>query len=233
MKTTLHKIKQSSPDMVFWRTLLTDLGKTKSDDEPLDIVSIYNSAGIFDTLWCLRTVDGFDREKRLFAVWCAKQLSFEMKDMRSLRCIYVAEKFANGDATEQELKEARDAAGDFWVSMKLSLTEKIEVEAAYAAFACADTDPGFASYAAFAAAAGGGESARKSLCEEFEKLLDKTTKRPAPTKDDGMRPVAWAKFQGGEMTHMEMSDGSGCDFDLKGFGYVPLYTAPPQQEKKS
>jgi hypothetical protein len=39
-------------------------------------------------------------------------------------------------------------------------------------------------------------------------------------------PVAWAKFNQGEITHSEMTDGSGCDFDLKAAGFVPLYTAP-------
>jgi hypothetical protein len=38
-------------------------------------------------------------------------------------------------------------------------------------------------------------------------------------------PVAWAKFNQGEITHSEMTDGSGCDFDLKAAGFVPLYTA--------
>lgn len=39
-------------------------------------------------------------------------------------------------------------------------------------------------------------------------------------------PVAWAKFQDDEMTHMEMSDGSGADFDLPGYGFVPLFRHP-------
>jgi hypothetical protein len=44
-------------------------------------------------------------------------------------------------------------------------------------------------------------------------------------------PVAWAKFNQGEITHSEMTDGSGCDFDLKAAGFVPLYTAPITRQK--
>ena len=43
--------------------------------------------------------------------------------------------------------------------------------------------------------------------------------------------VAWAKFADGEMTHMEMSDGSGADFDLVGHGFIPLYAATQDAEQ--
>jgi len=39
-------------------------------------------------------------------------------------------------------------------------------------------------------------------------------------------PVAWVKIERGEITHAELSDGSGVDFDLRGAGYVPLYSHP-------
>jgi hypothetical protein len=45
-------------------------------------------------------------------------------------------------------------------------------------------------------------------------------------------PVAWVKIQQGEITHSEMSDGSGCDFDLVGAGFVPLYPHPPAAPKQ-
>ena len=37
-------------------------------------------------------------------------------------------------------------------------------------------------------------------------------------------PVAWVKFQNGEITHAELSDGSGADMDLS--DWTPLYAAP-------
>jgi len=50
--------------------------------------------------------------------------------------------------------------------------------------------------------------------------------RQAIEQAEKQEPVAWAKFNQGEITHSEMTDGSGCDFDLKAAGFVPLYTAP-------
>lgn len=43
---------------------------------------------------------------------------------------------------------------------------------------------------------------------------------------EGQEASAWARFQDGEMTHMEMSDGNGADFDLPGYGFVPLFRHP-------
>jgi hypothetical protein len=68
---------------------------------------------------------------------------------------------------------------------------------------------------------------------EFQEMVAKGTKPDTPdhfrdaTKKvvPSHQPVAWAKFNQGEITHSEMTDGSGCDFDLKAAGFVPLYTA--------
>jgi len=51
-----------------------------------------------------------DRTLRLSAVWCARQVQHLMTDPRSVAAVDVAERFANGDATAEELKAARDAA---------------------------------------------------------------------------------------------------------------------------
>jgi hypothetical protein len=87
------------------------------------------------------------------------------------------------------------------------------------------------------------ESAVDALRQAIEqaKMVKKGTKAWANTPDnwvDDLRggaeamkqAVAWAKFNQGEITHSEMTDGSGCDFDLKAAGFVPLYTAPPKRE---
>jgi hypothetical protein len=51
-----------------------------------------------------------DRELRLFAVFCARQVEHLLTDQRSRDAIAVAEKFANGEATSDELAAARHAA---------------------------------------------------------------------------------------------------------------------------
>ena len=55
-----------------------------------------------------------DRDYRLFAVWCAREALklIETPDSRSINACDVAERFANGQATSEELAAARDAAWD-------------------------------------------------------------------------------------------------------------------------
>ena len=53
-----------------------------------------------------------DRDLRLFAVWCAREaLKLIDADPRSVEACDVAERYANGDATKEELAAAGDAAG--------------------------------------------------------------------------------------------------------------------------
>ena len=112
MKTTLNKIREHQPCTSGWEKLLSYLGKTKADDEPLSLVAILDSNGLDDAIWCLRAVAGRDREIRLFAVWCARQVQHVMTDQRSLDALDVAERYANGEATEKEMDAARSAAAD-------------------------------------------------------------------------------------------------------------------------
>ena len=68
--TTLNKIREHRPCQDGWPKLLKNLGKTVADDEPVALTTILDSNGLDDALWCLRAVDGHDREIRLFAVAC-------------------------------------------------------------------------------------------------------------------------------------------------------------------
>lgn len=111
MFTTLNQIRAKSPCAEGWTKLLAHLGKTKADDVPLSIITILDSNGLDDALWCLQAVEGHDREKRLYAVWCARQVQHLMKDKRSIDALDTAERFANGLATQEELDAARAAAG--------------------------------------------------------------------------------------------------------------------------
>jgi len=112
MQTTLEKIRAHSPCASGWTQLLAHLGKTKADNEPLPLSVILESNGLNDTLWCLQAVDGFEREKRLFAVWCARQVQRLITDPRSLAALDVVEQFANGQASLEELAAAATWAAD-------------------------------------------------------------------------------------------------------------------------
>lgn len=109
--TTLNKIRENEPCPYGWRKLLAGLNKTGPDDELLPLVRILEINGLNDALWALHTTD-CDRESRLLAVAYARQVQHLMTDERSIACIDVAERFANGKATREELEEARAAARD-------------------------------------------------------------------------------------------------------------------------
>ena len=110
LTTTLNRIRAHSPCESGWKRLLAHLGKTQADDEPLPYSVIVESNGLDDALWCCRVEPQYDREWRLFAVWCARQVQHLMVDKRGLHALDVAERFANGQATVEELHAARSAA---------------------------------------------------------------------------------------------------------------------------
>ena len=68
-----------------------------------------------DRLWVVtKLLD--DKTNRLFAVWCAREALklVDNPDKRSIEACDVAEKFANGEASKEELAAARAAAA--WVA---------------------------------------------------------------------------------------------------------------------
>ena len=60
----------------------------------------------------LRQVEGWnDKTLRLFACWCVREYCWdELDDERSKNAVIVSEKYANGDATIEELNSARYSA---------------------------------------------------------------------------------------------------------------------------
>jgi len=110
--TTLNRIRAHGPCQNGWEKLLKHLGKTQADDEILPYSVIVDSNGIDDALWCCRAEPEQHKAWRLYAVWCAKQVKHLMADKRSIDAIDIAERHANGQATDDELAAARDAAWD-------------------------------------------------------------------------------------------------------------------------
>ena len=110
MRTTLNQIRAHDPCRDGWGRLLRGLGKTAADDEPLWIDTILDHNGLDDALWCLHTIEGCDREIRLYAVWCARRVYHLMNDPRSVAALDVAERYARGEASDKELSLACAAA---------------------------------------------------------------------------------------------------------------------------
>jgi hypothetical protein len=179
MKTTLNQIRAKSPCQSGWTKLLAYLGKTKADDEPISIATILDSNGLNDALWCLQAVKGRDREIRLFGVWCARQVQHLMTDPRSIAALDVAERFANGEATQYELNAAardaardasdaaRDAASDAARDARAAAWAAAWAAASDAAWAASDAAWAAASDAAWAAS----DAARAAARADQEKRL--------------------------------------------------------------
>ncbi len=157
MYTTLNKIRAHDPCSDGWKKLLAHLGKTKADDESVSFLTILKSNGLGDALWCLRSTPEYNRDSRLFAVWSARQVQHLMTDPRSIEALDVAERYANGQATEEERAAASGAA---WAAARdAAWAARDAARAARDASAAARDAPGAASAAARDASAASAASA--------------------------------------------------------------------------
>lgn len=160
--TTLNRIREHHPCTNGWRKLLSHLGKKQPDDEPLALATILQSNGLDDALWCLRAVEGHEKEMRLYAVWCARQVQHLMKDPRSLAALDVAERYAHGQATDEELAAARDAAWSAaWSAAWYAARNAASDAASDAAWAAANA----------AANAAASDAAREAQTAEFRRVF--------------------------------------------------------------
>ena len=108
--TTLNRIRAHHPCEDGWTKLLAGLGKTKADDEPLAYATILRIVGIADALWCCRAERQHAAIWRMAAVRFARRVQHLAKDPRSIAALDVAERHAQGLATDAELAATRDAA---------------------------------------------------------------------------------------------------------------------------
>ncbi len=139
--TTLRQIRQHEPCADGWRTLLTFLGKTRVDDEPLPLTTILQSNGLDDALWCLRTLEGHDKEIIRFALACAQEVKHLMTDQRSLDALDAVERHLESPLSREELDrvlaaawEAEVAEAAAWAAVEAARAAKwAAVEAARAA----------------------------------------------------------------------------------------------------
>ena len=110
LTTTLNRINACHPCHFGWEQGLAAAGKSSPDDEPILFAAIAETLGIKNAIWCMRAEPQYSREWRLFAVWCARQVQHLMTDQRSVDALEVAERHANGQATDADLAAARAAA---------------------------------------------------------------------------------------------------------------------------
>ena len=110
--TTLNAIRKASPCEKGWLKLLKHLGKTKADDEPLDLLTVLDSNGLDDALWVMSYAKPDDRLARHFQAWCAEQVLpiFEAERPNDRRVRDQIAMLRNDDATYEDRATVWDAA---------------------------------------------------------------------------------------------------------------------------
>jgi hypothetical protein len=112
LTTTLNRIWACNPCAEGKKRALKAAGKDAPDDEPITFAQIAEAVGLNDALWCCQAEPQHSKEWRLFAIWCARQVQHLITDDRSIAALDVAERHANGEASDEELAAARAAAED-------------------------------------------------------------------------------------------------------------------------
>ena len=176
MQTTLRKIRAADPcgmrledaKSVRYLKLRHHLGRGYGDDTPIDIATILDSNGLDYALWCLRAVDGHAREMRLYAVWCARQVPSLMEDPRSVAAPDVAERHANGAASDDERAAARAAGAEAaWAALaaRAALAALAATDASWAALPAKE-----GARAALAAARDARDAASAAQADELRRV---------------------------------------------------------------
>ena len=160
--TTLNRIRAHAPCAEGWKKLLNHLGKTRAADEPLALVTVLDSNGVDDALWCLRAEPQHAAIWRLLAVHYARQVQHLTADQRSLNALDVAERHAHGLATDAELEAAGVAA---WDAASASAGDAVR-DAAWDAAGDAVRDAASAS-----ALASAGDAAHKKQADDLRTVL--------------------------------------------------------------
>ena len=115
-----------------------------SHKHPISLISIAENNGLDDAIWATRCLVGEDRNLRLYAVWCARRVQHLMTNPRSLKALDVAESFANGNASLEELRTAWGAAWDGSLDAACSAARDAALDAACAAARAAALDAAWA-----------------------------------------------------------------------------------------
>ena len=129
----------------------------------------------------------------MFAAWCARQVQHLMTDKRSLDALDVAERYANGLATDEELAAvraaARAAARAAWAAWAASAASLAASDAAWAAAGSASdasdaawAAAGSASDAAWAAAGAASDAAQEKRLREVCAEIDAAIAQQKETK---------------------------------------------------
>ena len=156
LTTTFELLRKASACESGYKKLAKALGgiKTYGADTEINLLTILESNGLDDALWCLRaTVQDADKIKRLIACDFAESVLhiFESKrpgDDRPRKAIEAARKFVAGEITREQMQQARTAAYAADAYAADAYAADADDDAAYAAAAAAAYADDDAAYAA-------------------------------------------------------------------------------------
>jgi hypothetical protein len=170
---TLQKIKDAGPCTNGWATVLKSKGGTKADfAAEFPLTDVIESNRLDDVLWCLRCLPEHNRIWRKYAVWCARQVEHLMTDQRSKNALDVADRHADGLATDDELAASWAAAWEAAWEAAGAAAGAAAGEAAWAAAgAAARVAAGAAARVAPAAWAAAREAARVAQKQKLTEVL--------------------------------------------------------------
>jgi len=180
LTTTLNRIQACNPRCARWQEGLQLAGKIEPDDEPISYGKILDAVDLYDTLWCCRAEPNHAGLWRRFAVWCAREVQHLMTEQKSIEALDVAERHANGEATDSELvaaqaaaRAAHKAACAAWVA-----GPPVAARAAWAALAASRAAAWQAAWEAAWAAWASGAVAQASQDAAFRQLVTTGTLPP-------------------------------------------------------
>jgi len=171
LTTTLNLIRACSPCTDGWKKLLKHVGPDHDPDAPINLLTVLESNGVQDVLWCLRATeqDGKPAAVELAVLFAESALPiFEAKypgDNRPRKAIAAARAYLRGEVAA----DAADAADAAYAAAADAAYAAAAADAAYAAAAAdAAYAAAYAAHAARAAAAGANIEAiiRSVLTEE-------------------------------------------------------------------
>ena len=152
MLTTTFKLLRKHGACKDRYAVLREVINGRKDNEPITLIEILNSNGLADALWALRAVPDEqaaerDRLARLYACWCVRQVWHLLTDERSRAAVEVAERYAVGAATRDELAAAAAAASYAAYAAPFAAAAAYYA-ASYASYAAASASYAAAAYAA-------------------------------------------------------------------------------------
>ena len=112
--TTLKNLQEANACANRYDYLVSQLGENYGDDTKISLATICEKNGVDDVLWIPGRIiygDDIETRYRLFAVACCQDILHLMEDQRLRDAVKISHLFAHSEATQGDLKSARDMAG--------------------------------------------------------------------------------------------------------------------------